>query len=213
MTSAVAIANLALTKVGGKRIVLPTENTAANNAVNAVFDFVRRAELESNTWRFASKRAELSAETTAPAFGFGLSYILPADCLRVTEIGGAGSIWYPDPLGIEAEQVMPYEIEGRRILTNITAPLQIKYVFDETVVANWSANFSMMVGTRIASQVSFDLSDTAALGDRLEREYYSCLTRAVLSNEIQQPANRRPASTWAAARSSVTFIPLANAAS
>lgn len=211
MTDTVALANLALVQVGAARVTDLSQTGRSANAVNAAYDQVRRSELEANIWTFARTRAQLSAETTTPAFEYGYQYVLPSDCLRLISIEGAGAAWYPDPIEAEAEQYQPFQIEGRRILTNMAAPINIKYVFDETVVANWSAAFTMMVGCRLAQVIAFDLSDTATLSDRLRERYYEALQRAALSNEIQSPASRRPASSWEASRGTGRYVPLATA--
>lgn len=209
MTNAVALAKLALTQVGGQRLVSLSEDSPEATAINDSLWAVRRAELEANVWHFARTRASLSAETTVPVFGYDHQYVIPSDCLRLTSVRGAGSQWYVGSLYEEAEPAIPYEIEGQRILTNLDAPLQIKYVFDEEVVANWSANFTMMVGCRLAEIIAFDLSDTASLTDRITRRYQDALQRAVLANECQVLPARKAESEWVIARGGHVTYPLA----
>lgn len=209
MTDAVALAKLALTQVGGQRLVSLSEDSAEAIAVNDSLWAIRKSELEANDWGFARARAELSAEVTAPIFGFTKSYVIPGDCLRVRVVHGAGATWYMDSMSLEAEPRVPFQIEGRRILTDLDAPLRIEYTFDETVIPNWSANFTMMVGVRLAEIIAYDLSDTASLTDRLTQRYYNALQRAVLANECQMLPRRQPESEWVIARGGHRAVPLA----
>ena len=212
MTDAVALAKLALAQVGGQRLVSLSEDSPEATAINDSLWAVRRDEIAANIWGFARKRAELSAETTAPAFGFTKQYVIPADSLRILAVRRAGSNWYYPGLVVEAEPSLPFAIEGRRILTNLDAPLQIEYLFDEDTVANWSASFTMMVGVRLAEIIAYDLSDTAALTDRLTRRYEQALQRAVLTNECQTLPARPPDSEWLVARGGQRYVPLASVA-
>lgn len=71
--SNVAIANLALTKLGDLRILNLTDNTKPAREVNAVFDMARDYLQRRFSWRFCIKRANLAADVSAPVVGLVIS--------------------------------------------------------------------------------------------------------------------------------------------
>lgn len=79
----------------------------------------RDALLRRHPWNFALARASLPALADAPAFGWARAFQLPADALRVLPLADLG--------GFNGREV-PFEVEGRSILTNAGAPLRIRYI-------------------------------------------------------------------------------------
>ena len=87
-TSSTDIVNLALD-------ILKTENISdvempADDDIAAVmnrwYDDIRQNALEGFPWVFATKRAELPLNATAPAFGYDDAYVLPNDYLSLAFI-------------------------------------------------------------------------------------------------------------------------------
>ena len=117
MATPVDIANMALSHLGETTIVALDDSTESARVMTLWFDHARRRALRANNWSCAIKRASLSAEVDAPVFGYANSFPVPADFIRLTSIENAG---------LEAG----FQIESRKILTNLSAPLNIKYVYD-----------------------------------------------------------------------------------
>ena len=112
MASTVDICNGALNQLGATTILSLTEDSKNARLCNSRFTQVRDAVFRSHPWNCLQKRVELAADTTAPAWGFKVSFTLPSDCLRLLRI-----------LDYESN----YKVEGRKILSN-TSSMKILYI-------------------------------------------------------------------------------------
>ncbi len=104
MPSDVEIVNAALVKIGEQAILSFADPSEPARLATRTFAELRDALLREAPWNFASKRAELAAEVTAPVWGFALSYPLPTDFLRLIEINNPGRY--------------PFRIEQNRIIND-----------------------------------------------------------------------------------------------
>ena len=119
--SVTRILNAALAKIGSKRI--NNYEDAAENSPQAIhcrmhYEMTRDSLLRSHFWRFASARAELSEDTTAPDFEWDNQFILPNDFLRFR------SIYEEDGTTSKSRR---HAIEGQRLLTNLST-VSLRYV-------------------------------------------------------------------------------------
>jgi hypothetical protein len=121
MASATDIANAALTRLGAARIT-DVADTAKEHArvMLAAIPIARDRLLAAYRWAFAMKRVSLPADADA-RWGFDYAYTLPADFLRIDQVGdqyvGADMSDYRNT--DEAD----FSIESGKILTNLSAPL------------------------------------------------------------------------------------------
>src|SRR5689334_5070061 len=105
-TSPVAIANLALFRIGQRPITSFDDGTPIASLVSQNYDPARLAMLEAYPWGFAKTRVKLPALGAAPAFGWDYACQLPSDWVWTVQVG-------EDP---ECEPA--WAIEGRTIVTN-----------------------------------------------------------------------------------------------
>ena len=112
MASTVDICNGALNQLGATTILSLTEDSKNARICNQRYTQVRDGVFRSHTWNCLQKRVDLAADTTAPAWGFKVSFTLPSDCLRLLRI-----------LDYESN----YKVEGRKILSN-TSTMKILYI-------------------------------------------------------------------------------------
>ncbi|MEH6358833.1 MAG: hypothetical protein V7745_07575 [Pseudomonadales bacterium] len=112
MTSKTSICNRAAQLVGDDTILDITDDNTLAIECNRAYEPVRNAALRSHPWSFSRSRAVLAKDTLAPLFEWNNSFSLPADWIRFLSL--------EDPLHT-------YEIEGRKLLTNLDAPLNIRY--------------------------------------------------------------------------------------
>ena len=56
-------------KLGASRITSLSEDSHEGRACSGVFEILRDAELRSHPWSFATKRAQLAADSVKPSFG------------------------------------------------------------------------------------------------------------------------------------------------
>lgn len=197
MASKVAIANLALTKLGTDRIVSITEDSKSAREINAVYDVLRQAELRAHQWSFSIKRASLAAMVAVPEFEYDLQYQLPTGCLRLLEVNGATYLSLSE---FRQGEPAPYVVEGGKILTSMSAPLLVRYIFDEEDTGVFDASFTTMLACRIAMETCQAIVGSTQQKQLLASEYELAKRDAITANAIEVPPRALDDDTWIAAR-------------
>lgn len=162
------IANRALQKLGVPRInssALDGENSEAARTMNEMFVMVRDASLRAHPWNFAIRRCDLAATEATPSWGFDLQYELPADFLRMLEVRYATN-------GEE------YRIENGMVLTNLAAPLYIRYVSRAEDPATWDPLFQEALACRLAWEAAPRLNPDPGIRQKVWAEYQLALEEA-----------------------------------
>lgn len=185
MADKTGICNLALQKLGLDPIVSIDEATKAARAMKTAYDMARQHELRAHDWKFAEADANLASLAEAPLFDWNLIYQLPAGCLRLRQIAGIrqslGGIDYRTGL----ERL--YTIKGRRIYTNLTAPLPIIFTDDITDTTLFDANFNEMFACRLAKQTCRHLTQNDAAKADIDKDYKTAKNQALLSGALELP--------------------------
>lgn len=194
MTSSVQIANRALSKIGCARIIAFTDNTKEGRAINACFDFLRDVELRANRWSFSIKRAAIAADSAKPVYGFAARFLLPADCLRVLEVGK--DYPGPDQSSFRNSNSSAYGVEGRYIQSNDSGPVYLRYIAQISDTSLWDACFSETMACRIAAEVCEELTASTAKKQAAWSEYGQSLHAARRANAIELPSQPIADDTW-----------------
>lgn len=199
MASNVEIANSALTKVGAARITALTDNVKAAREINAIFELRRDYLLRTHNWSFAMTRTSLPALDETPAWGYTYLYQLPTDCLRVVQVN---DMWVVPGLadytsGPDSE---PYKITGRRIETDIGAPLKLRYIKRVTDPAQFDAAFVEVFASDLADQVCEALTQSNTKREATRAVLRQSLLEAVRSNAIELPPEAIPDDSWILSR-------------
>lgn len=199
MTSVVAVANRALLKLGASSITSLDDANKQSRAIKLCFDDALASELAQNRWAFAIKRASLPALVEAPAFGFDLQYELPADFLRLDLIESL-----PPSVGIDGpinSETVDFAIEGRRILTNAPAPLNIRYGALITDPNLWDSLFREVLVCRLAAEICEDITQSSGKRELLAwKEYQRALAQARKVSAVQRPPMPLADNSWLFAR-------------
>ncbi len=162
MASEVDICNMALAEIGEDTIIALTEGSKAGRLCNLLYSDTRDAVLREHPWNFAIKRVELARLTTDPIFEFDAQFQLPADCLRVTKTD---------------DDLLPYRIEGSALLIN-TDSVKIEYISQVTDTTAFDSLFVEALSKKIASRLTFNLSDNNALTQFMESQYREKIKQA-----------------------------------
>lgn len=189
MASVVAICNAALQKLGAERINALDEDTANARSCNAAYERLRDAELRAHTWNFAKSRASLAAAADAPAFGKERSFPLPADWLRMLPP-------YPEMNMNDLD----WEIEGKRIYTNDSAPLQIRYVKQVTDPNEMDALFREALAARMAMEMCEEITQSNTKKQLVQEDYKMAIREARRTNAIEGISAEPPDDTWVTVR-------------
>lgn len=185
--SEVAICNLALAGIGrGAQITSLDEASTAARLCKARYPYARDAVLRAYDWNFAARRAELANNATAPAFEYAYAYDLPADCLLVREV-------------FEGE-AQKWVVENRQILTDMGAPIYIRYTTNASAPAFFDPLFFEALAARIAADVAMPLSESAGRAEGLYRVYMEKLSEARRRDAQEGQPESMPQGSWLDAR-------------
>ena len=196
--SNVAIANLALTKLGDLRILNLTDNTKPAREVNAVFDMARDYLQRRFSWRYCIKRANLAADSGTPLWDWSYQYQIPTDCLRILQVGQ----WYPSPdlSDLISTGGQEYVLEGKYILSNQAGPLKLRYLSRVTDPVQFDTAFDMAFSAYLAYILAEPLTASGEQKQMAYNDYRNAIKDAVIANAIENPPESLADQTWILAR-------------
>ena len=187
------IANYALSKLGEEPVLLLTDDTKPARLLNRIFDQVRDAELRRSRWKFSLKRAQLVALVSAPDWGFAKQYPLPADFLSLVQVNDI----YVRPL---SKQRGPWSLEGGLLLTDIPAPLKVRYVAQITNTGLFDPLFVEALACKLAMEAGETLTQSETKRARAADEYKYALSEAQRQDAIETTPDEMPWGSWLDAR-------------
>ncbi len=195
--STTTIANLALQKIGVDRITSIDDDSRPAREIRACYAHVRDRLLRDNRWNFAAKRDQLNALVESP-LRFQFAYQLPTDCLRVYQIGDyypGGTVY--DVVHMDAAE---WRIEQGKILTNIAAPLLIRYCARIENPVLHDPLFDEALACAIANHVCEILTNSGAKRDLMASELRAAIRSAKQKDAIEDPPDDLPDNVWITAR-------------
>lgn len=197
MPSQLAIANLALTKIGLTRISALTDDTERAETIAALWDMCAEDELRKRTWRFSLVRATLAVSTVTPDWGFDYQYPKPGDCLRVVQVG---EHWIgADTSSYRTTRSAPFSDEGGYILSNEYSTLPIRYISNAKAVGEWDASFANAFAGRLALELCARLTEAASKARVAQEFYRNALWEAANANALEEPPEAAPDDSFIAA--------------
>lgn len=182
--SDVSICNLALARVGQSVIVNLNDTDRLARLCKLHYEAKRDALLRSYRWTFAMARASLPTNLPAPAFGYTNAYLIPTDCLRVVEI---------DDQDTELEWDPPrWEMEQGRILTDLAAPLKVRYIKRVDDPTAFDASFADALAAYLALYFAPSVKELdEGLTQALRQEFEFIVQQARRTNAIEGRPRRR----------------------
>lgn len=179
------ICNSALQRVGAASILSLLDNSPEARACGIAYDSNRRDELRRHRWNFAIARAVLAPDATAPAFDYTYAFTLPSDCLRVLR---------PPTVGLD------WQIEGRKILTNDSNVLYLKYIRDVEDATQFDASFYNVVAAALAIDICQRLTQSNQKMSLLEQDYKDAVIAARRVNAFESGPEGAVDDDWWVAR-------------
>lgn len=198
MTSEVLICNRALQMLGSDSIISLTEDNRRARAMSLAYGPTRDAELRRRKWRFSLRRAQIAADKAAPIHGFSYAYQIPNDCLRLLSGGDLRSL--PDTSDYRSGQNEMYSLEGRKILTNLGAPLSIRYIARIEDPSMFDAAFAESLAARLALECCEQITQSDSKIQICMARYKESLREAKLSNALEGSSQSVADDTWVTAR-------------
>ena len=196
--SETVVGNAALIKLGVATVVTFADESKAARLLTQRFAALRDLEMRMHPWTAFTTRAALTAEAVTPAFGYAYQYVLPADCLRLTRVGD-----YDAVLGLidyDGGGRALYALEDGRILTDLGAPLHIRYVKRVTDTTRWDPCFEEALACRIAMDLGEPLTQSDTKIARAAALYKEAIKEARRQNAIERPAESIPDGPWVMGR-------------
>lgn len=180
----VQICNLALARLGDAKITTLGDATAQAQYCT-LFYAQTVQELQTDLdWQFCRKLSTVTADGTAPAFGYSSRFLLPADFLRVLRINGID----------EDENFGKWEIIGGYIHTSLTGPIQLDYIASVTTTTLFPPVFIEVLTAKLAAHLALPLTGSKDLFDQMAKVYGESIQRpSVRSLTIAQAKDRTAA--------------------
>lgn len=166
--SIISICNLGLvTGLGQDPINALSDNRKAAILCNLRYDQVRREVLRSHPWGCARKREQLAASATPLAFGNFTPFTLPDDWIR--------NVKTADEMKRDK-----WTVEGRQLLCNETAPLNLLYIYDLQDPSIFDALLVAALGYAMAAELAIPLTQDRGLKSQMEAELEAKISAARL---------------------------------
>lgn len=175
MTTAVSICSNALLMLGKAPIADLNEASDRAQYCSNLYPMVRDGLLRKHFWNCAIKRVLLSPMATAPAFGYSAQFQLPADFLRVYEVGNARA------------PITDFQIENRTILANATA-LPLRYVWRNENEDTWDASLIHVATMTMAAVLAYPVTQSSSLRDAMMDDAQRALREAKATDAQENPS-------------------------
>ncbi|MGH8387638.1 MAG: hypothetical protein ACRESJ_19480 [Pseudomonas sp.] len=138
-----------------------------------LYPTVRDDILRAHPWNCAIKRVVLAPDAVAPAFGYHHAFEMPADLLRVLEVGTGGC-------------QIDYLVEGRSIQADTTV-LELRYVFRNEVESTWDSNLVAVVTQAMCAVLAYPITQSTAKQAGEEQKLEMMLRRARAADGQEDP--------------------------
>lgn len=175
MTTAVSICSAALVMLGKSPIASFTEGSDRAAYCSNLYPLVRDHLLRKHFWNCAIKRALLSPLATPPAYGYTHQFQLPADFLRVYEVGSASNF------------ITDFQLENRMILANASA-LPLRYVWRNDNEDNWDSGLVYAATAMMAAVLAYPVVQSASLAEGMKKEAMTVLREAKAIDGQENPS-------------------------
>ena len=188
MASDVGIVNEALRLIGETTIIALTDDNKAARIASDTYEEHRDYVTDLHPWTFAMKRVSLAADVATPDWEFASQYSLPSDCLSPYRVNG------------EDEYSGKWRVEGRKIVSDLSAPLQLLYIARITDADAMTPRFREVLAAYLAYKWCIAFTDGRDRQEQLKKDYEEIL--AVARSRDSQEGTREPmqSDTWITAR-------------
>ncbi len=163
----VKICNIALRELHASSITSLTESSLEAETCDLYYTIARNFVLVAAPWNFAIKRTGTQATTTAPEWGYSLSYVYPTDCLRMLEVNNELSGWRVETLA-----------DGTKIIATDLTSAKFRYIYEVTDPQKFSASFIFSLAKFLKHLIAVPLTGQQDKAQLALEEYQGFLTQA-----------------------------------
>lgn len=174
----VSLCNEVLIGLGARPIASFNENTDEALACANLYPTSRDDLLSRHDWPCAVKRVVMSPDVEPPAFGYGRSFSLPGDCIRVLGVSetGAWARWLDD-----------YRIESGKVLCNCN-PVGLHYIWRNDVIATWPAGLVSLFKLHLRWSLAYAITRDSTLEATAQQVFMQQLILYKGQTSQEQPA-------------------------
>ncbi|MNJ17904.1 hypothetical protein D3C77_121950 [compost metagenome] len=175
MATAVSICSNALLMLGAQTIndFADQANLDRAKLCANLYPSQRDTMLRAHPWNCCIKRVVLAPDAEAPVFGYAHAFQLPADCLRVLEVGTGGC-------------QIDYLVEGKSIQADTTV-LELRYVYRNDVESSWDAHLIDLMTISMAAVLAYPITQSTSERDSRKAELVQALRQAKAVDGQEDP--------------------------
>jgi hypothetical protein len=202
MAADVDICNLAMQKLGAKRIAVLTEDSRNARSCNNCYASLRDAVMRANPWSFAITRTILAPSTTAPAFDFKYAFPLPSDCLKVIKPRDNDLDWTLERVN-GVRSILTNASKGSAVLpaTGVTSPnLALRYIQRVTDPNQFDPIFIQALASMIAWETCEEITQSNTKKADQLNNYKYWIGEASKANAFEKVPVDPPEDTWITAQ-------------
>lgn len=229
--TATQIANLALAHCGVSKPIgnLATEKSLEGQMCRTFFDIARQETLREFPWLFAKKQIAPSLVASQPTPEWMYAYQYPADALKIIRFMSwrlnndtkQSRVPYTimQPVSVNLSQLATpptsyAQSTGQWIYTNWPGvnsspalPTIIEYIFDNTDVSQWTADFTIALSYKLADFMVMTLTsgDPQKYKETIAAEYQAKIGAAKADNLNEEQRPEEPQSEFIRARGGDAF--------
>ncbi len=138
-----------------------------------LYPYQRDSVLRAHPWNCCITRVQLAPIADTPAFEWAYAFELPADCLRVLEVGYGGC-------------QIDYLVEGRCILANDPA-VDLRYVFRNEVESNWDSHLVDLMTIAMTAVLAYPVTQSTSERDSRRAELVQATRQAKAVDGQEDP--------------------------
>ena len=181
MSTQTEIVNLALTFLGAGRITdLADVNDPLAREYRDIYDITVRAEFERHNWRFAIKRATLTAvDPLTSGITDTSAFLLPNNCARIVAINDRCEDSWDN-----------INREGKYILVWGASSISLRYVAHDVPEGDWPRAFQRVVAAALADTRAESSTKSVSKAGFAESRYDRELKAALRAQAIERRFDR-----------------------
>lgn len=175
MVTGVSICSNALLMLGAQPIndFADQQNLDRARICANLYPSQRDSMLRAHPWNCCIKRIVLAPLAEVPAFGYPSAFELPADCLRVLEVGSGGC-------------QIDYLVEGRTIQA-YTSALELRYVFRNEAESTWDTHLIDLMTAAMAAVLAYPVTLSTSERDSREAKLAQLMKQAKAVDGQEDP--------------------------
>ena len=139
-------------------------------AINTLYDLIKETFLTSARWRFATKKAAIAVDLTAPLNEWTYRHAMPTDLLMLIRIYNVGQ----------------WEVYEDWIYTN-TSGIEVDYIYS-SAEKDWPVYAEWALVNEVAYQLALSITNKLSIVDRLQVKARETLNQAMFKDAQSRPA-------------------------